>query len=63
MLVLNRGLHQSIKIGDDIVIKVLRLYEWDEDGRKVSMVSIGIDAPPDVQVMRDNAKKRPKNRA
>lgn len=63
MLVINRGLHQSIKIGEDIVIKVLRLYEWDENGRKVAMVSIGIEAPPDVEVVRDNAKKRSKNRS
>lgn len=62
MLVINRGLHQSFKIGDDIIVKVLRLYEWDENGRKVSMVSIGIDAPPEIQIVRDNAKHRPKSR-
>lgn len=64
MLVINRGLHQTFKVGDDITIKVLRFYEWDENGRKVAMVSIGIDAPAEVQITRDNAKKaRPKNRS
>lgn len=64
MLVINRGLYQSIKVGDDITIKILRFYEWDENGRKVAMVSIGIEAPPEVQIARDNIKKaRPKNRS
>ena len=64
MLVINRGLHQTIKVGDDITIKILRFYEWDEHGRKVQMVSIGFDAPPEVEILRDNAKnQRPKNRS
>lgn len=64
MLVINRGLHQCIKVGDDITIKILRLYEWDENGRKVAMVSIGIEAPPEVEIVRDNAKKqRSRNRS
>lgn len=64
MLVINRGLHQCIKIGDDITIKILRLYEWHEDGRKVAMVSIGIEAPPEIHIARDNMKnQRPKNRS
>lgn len=62
MLVINRGLYQSVKLGDDITIKVLRFYEWDENGRKVAMVSIGIDAPPEVQITRDNARKRSKSK-
>ena len=45
MLVLARKLDESIHIGDDIVIKVVSI----ENG----MVKLGIDAPKDVSIMRD----------
>ncbi len=45
MLVLTRKVGQQIRIGDDIVIKVLR----QEGGR----IRLGISAPPEVAVRRD----------
>jgi len=45
VLVLARKLDESIHIGDDIVIKVVSI----ENG----MVKLGIDAPKDVSIMRD----------
>jgi carbon storage regulator len=47
MLVLQREPEQSILIGEDIVVTVLRI----EHGR----VRLGIDAPRDVQIIRDDA--------
>lgn len=44
MLVLSRGLHDEIKIGDDIVVTVLRVSGGN--------VKIGITAPRSVRVMR-----------
>lgn len=44
MLVLSRGLHDEIKIGDDIVVTVLRVSGGN--------VKIGITAPRSIRVMR-----------
>jgi len=44
MLVLSRGLHDEIKIGDDIVVTVLRVSGGN--------VKIGVTAPRSVRVMR-----------
>jgi len=54
MLVLSRKKDQKICIGDDIVVTVVR------SGRNV--VSIGIDAPRDVQISRPEAVERVANR-
>lgn len=48
-LVLSRELEQEIQIGDSIRIKVMELRE--------SKVRIGILAPPDVAIVRDDAKR------
>lgn len=45
MLILSRKLHESIKIGDDITVIIVRL------GR--GRVQIGIDAPGDVRIRRE----------
>ena len=47
MLVLSRKQSQIIRINDDIVVKVIRT------GR--DRVKIGIDAPPKVRVVREEA--------
>ncbi len=44
MLVLTRGKNESIRIADQITIKVLRISG--------SKVKIGIDAPAEIKVMR-----------
>ena len=44
MLVLNRGVEEDVLIGDDIVIKVIRI--------KGGHVSLGIEAPRHVPVNR-----------
>ena len=44
MLVVSRKLEQEIQIGDDIIVKVVRV-----DGDKVRL---GITAPKDVRVLR-----------
>ena len=49
MLVLSRKPHQSIKIGDDIVIHLLQV--------KGNQVRIGIDAPEEVVVLRSELTK------
>ena len=51
MLVLTRGLGQSIRIGNDVVLTVTRL----ENGR----ICLGVDAPKSVFVRRAEALKRP----
>ena len=48
MLVLTRKRDQVLLIGDSIRIKVIRL----EDGR----VSLGIEAPRDLQIVREEVK-------
>lgn len=45
MLILSRKLHESIKIGDDITVTIVRL------GR--GRVQIGIEAPGDVRIRRE----------
>jgi len=45
MLILSRKLNESIKIGDDITVTIVRL------GR--GRVQIGIDAPEDVRIRRE----------
>lgn len=48
MLVLSRQKNQSLKIGDSITVKILHI-----NGNRVS---IGIDAPDDVRVVRGELK-------
>ena len=55
MLVITRHPGQSIHIGDDIVIDIISVHR--------SIVKIGIDAPEDVKIYRDeiapsNVKKK-----
>ncbi len=45
MLVLTRKINESIRIGDDITIKVLEI--------RGSQVRLGIEAPEDVKVYRE----------
>jgi carbon storage regulator len=51
MLVLTRKLEEKIKIGDHIVVTVLQV--------KGNRVSIGIEAPRDVRIMRTELSPRP----
>lgn len=50
MLVLARAVGERILIGPDIVVKIVRV-EGDQ-------VRVGIDAPREVRILRDDAKKR-----
>lgn len=50
MLILTRKLGESITIGDDIRVTVLGIF-----GRQVR---IGIDAPLDTDILRDNVRVR-----
>ena len=50
MLVLTRKTSEQIRIGDDIVIKVIRTSRGS--------VKLGIDAPSDVRVMRMELEER-----
>ncbi|MGH1485264.1 MAG: carbon storage regulator [Cellvibrionaceae bacterium] len=53
MLILSRNYGQSIKIGDDIEIKIL--------GAAHNQARIGIDAPEEVNVLREEIKdKKPR---
>jgi len=49
MLVLKRKVGQSVRIGKDIVVTVIK------DGKDVVL---GFDAPRDVKVVRDDVKER-----
>ena len=50
MLILSRKAEQSVRISGEIEVKVL--------GVKGSTVRLGIVAPKDVKVVRDDAKRR-----
>lgn len=50
MLVLTRNTGQSLKIGDDIEVRIL--------GVKGNQVRIGVDAPKDVSVHREEIYER-----
>ena len=50
MLVLTRKVGEQIHIGDDIVITVARIHQ--------DKVRIGIDAPADVRVNREEVQRR-----
>lgn len=45
MLILSRKMHESIRIGDDITVTIVRLGK----GR----VQVGIEAPDDVRIRRE----------
>ena len=47
MLVLGRKVHESFTIGDGITVTVCEIRK--------GQVKLGIEAPPDVQVCRDDA--------
>ena len=49
MLILTRNAGQSLRIGDDIVVRVLRIQE--------GQVRLGIEAPRDIEIERDDAKR------
>ena len=51
MLILTRRQGERLMIGDDIVIKIVRI----ENGQ----VGIGIDAPPHVRIVREEIKDKP----
>lgn len=53
MLILTRRIQESLKIGDDVTITVLSI--------KGNQVRIGIDAPRDVEVHREEIYHRVKN--
>ena len=50
MLVLSRKIGQSIYVGDDITITVVQI--------RAGRVRIGIEAPKELAIARDNAKTR-----
>ncbi|MEC8925768.1 MAG: carbon storage regulator [Pseudomonadota bacterium] len=50
MLILSRRASEKLRIGNDIVITVCKV--------KDDQVKLGIDAPADIVVMRDNAVKQ-----
>ena len=52
MLILTRRTGESLKIGKDVAVTVL--------GVKGNQVRIGIDAPKDVVILRDDAKNKKK---
>lgn len=46
MLVLSRRLGEGIHIGDDVTVHILRVGDGGE-------VRIGVDAPPELRILRD----------
>lgn len=54
MLVLARTVGQKIFIGDDITVTFL-------EHRRGGAIRVGIDAPKDVQILRDDAKPKPES--
>jgi carbon storage regulator len=52
MLVLSRKATERIRLGDNIVVTVVRVSG--------DRVRLGIEAPPDVLVLRDELQPRPK---
>jgi carbon storage regulator len=52
MLVLTRKLNEEIKVGKDIVIKILSISE--------NQIKIGIDAPKNVQILRNEVYEKVK---
>ncbi|MCR8922686.1 carbon storage regulator CsrA [Dasania sp. GY-MA-18] len=50
MLILTRRINESLKIGDDVTVTVL--------ASKGNQIRIGIDAPKDVQVHREEIYQR-----
>jgi len=59
MLVLQRRKGESLKIGDDIDVKILSI---DINSHGFIEVTIGITAPKEINITRHNIKKRkPKN--
>ena len=51
MLVLGRKHKQRIKVGDNIFITIFVQHKL-KGGRKVNQVSVGIDAPKDIKIVR-----------
>ncbi len=51
MLILTRRTGEALHIGNDVVVRVL--------GVKGGQVRIGIEAPKDVNVVRDELKEKP----
>jgi carbon storage regulator len=53
MLVLSRKIEESIKIGDNIEIKILDVFATDNSASRGSKAaSIGITAPKDITILR-----------
>jgi len=52
MLILTRRLHESIVIGDDIVVKIVSVNG--------NQIGIGIEAPPNIEVDRQEIRERKK---
>jgi carbon storage regulator len=57
MLVLKRHLNEKILIGDSVVIEVVRIQ-----GGEGGSVRLGITAPPDVRIDREEVRERRQRR-